>query len=55
MIRAVQFIVTPVLVDDDGETLTPLQVQPITVPASEWPSFSGETWPQLLAEQQGGA
>jgi hypothetical protein len=52
MIRVVQFIVQPVLVDDDGETLTPLQVQPITVSAAEWPQFSGETWPAILAQQQ---
>lgn len=53
MIRVVQFIVQPILVDDDGTTLTPLQVAPITVPAAEWPQFSAETWPALLAQQQG--
>lgn len=53
MIRAVHFIVQPVLVDDDGENLTQLKVTPITVPAAEWPKFSAETWPALLAEQQG--
>lgn len=53
MIRVVQFIVQPILVDDDGTNLTPLQVQPITVPATGWPQFSAETWPSLLAEQQG--
>lgn len=52
MIRVVQFIVQPVLVEDDGETLTPLQVAPITVTAAEWPVFSAETWPAMLAEQQ---
>jgi hypothetical protein len=52
MIRVVQFIVTPMLVEDDGETLTPLQVAPITVSAAEWPQFSAEIWPVLLAEQQ---
>jgi len=52
MIRAVQFIVTPMLVEDDGETLTPLQVAPITVSAAEWPQFSADTWPAMLAEQQ---
>lgn len=52
MIRVVQFVVQPVLVFDDGENLTPLQVSPITVPAADWPQFSAETWPAMLAEQQ---
>ena len=27
------------IVDDDGDTLTPVQVQPIAVTAAQWPTF----------------
>lgn len=36
-LRVVGYIVQPQLMADDGETLTPLPVQPVTIPASEWP------------------
>lgn len=52
MIRPVQFTVQPILVDDDGTHLTVLDVAPITVSAADWPKFSAETWPTLLAEYQ---
>lgn len=51
-LRAVQFIVTPVLVADDGETLTPVPAEPITVPASAWPTFATDQWPKALAEAE---
>lgn len=38
-VRLVQVVVQPVLVTDDGETLAPLQVEPIPVPANEWNTF----------------
>ena len=51
-IRAVQFVVQPVLVADDGEELSPVRCEPITVPAADWPTFSSERWSQLVAEQE---
>lgn len=38
-IRVVQYVVQPVVVVDDGENLTPLEVQPIPVPAARWAEF----------------
>jgi hypothetical protein len=35
-LRPVAFIVQPQFMVDDGEFLTPLPVQPLTVPAAEW-------------------
>lgn len=37
------------VVTDDGETLTPVQVQPIPVTAAQWPAFDLEA---VLAEIQ---
>lgn len=51
-VRAVQFLVTPVLVTDDGEKLEPIHVQPITVPAADWPTFATEIWPRVLADAE---
>ena len=36
-VRVVSYLVQPHLVLDDGDTLTPLAVQPITVTAADWP------------------
>ncbi len=36
-LRVLQFVVQPVFVVDDGDNLTPIQVQPVTIPASDWP------------------
>ncbi len=36
-LRVLQFVVQPVFVVDDGENLTPINVQPITIPAVDWP------------------
>lgn len=36
-LRAVAYVVQPQLMVDDGETLTSLPVQPLTIPASDWP------------------
>ncbi len=33
----VSYLVQPQFMVDDGETLTPLAVQPISVPAANWP------------------
>lgn len=37
-LRPIQFIVQPVFVVDDGDILTPLNVQPVTVAAADWPN-----------------
>lgn len=51
-VRPVHFIVTPVLVADDGEHLAPIEVQPVTVSAADWPTFAAEQWPALLEQVQ---
>lgn len=38
-VRVVQYVVQPILVADDGENLTPLEVKPMTVPAAAWAAF----------------
>lgn len=38
-LRPVQFIITPVVVMDDGESLTPVQVSPISIPAAQIAEF----------------
>lgn len=38
-VRVIQYVIHPVLVVDDGADLTPLDVEPITVPAAGWASF----------------
>jgi hypothetical protein len=40
------------VVTDDGETLTPVRVQPIPVTAAQWPTFSLDA---VLAEIEGQA
>lgn len=51
-IRVVQYLVTPVVVVDDGENLTPLDVQPIQVPAARWEEFVSGGLAQALAALQ---
>jgi hypothetical protein len=50
-LRLVQLIVTPVLVADDGEHLTPVQAAPITVPAADLDGFPA-SFREQLAEQE---
>lgn len=38
-VRLVKVIVQPILVVDDGENLSEQTVQPIHVPAAEWPTY----------------
>jgi hypothetical protein len=52
-LRLVKLIIQPVLVADDGEYLTELQVQPITVMAAELPGWSGR-FAAELAEREAG-
>jgi hypothetical protein len=37
--RLVGWQVQPVLMADDGENLTPVQVQPQVIPAAQWKAF----------------
>lgn len=47
-VRAVQFVIQPVLVADDGETLTPIQVDQIVVPAGEVDSWVSDGLPRQI-------
>lgn len=49
-VRVVQVRVVPVLVVDDGETLAPLEVEPVTVSAEDWPTYSTKAWPEAVAK-----
>lgn len=44
-LRLVTVTVIPQFMLDDGETLTPLSHRAVTIPAAEWPSYSGERFP----------
>lgn len=37
-LRVVGFVVQPQLMADDGENLTTVTVNPVTVPAADWPN-----------------
>jgi len=37
---------------DDGNNLTEQVAQPVEVPASDWPSYSSERFPELMRELQ---
>lgn len=37
-LRPVAYVIQPQFMVDDGETLTPLPVQPLTVPVADWPN-----------------
>lgn len=38
-LRLVGVVINLDVVDDDGDTLTPVQVQPIPITAAAWPTF----------------
>lgn len=48
-VRLVSVVVQLNLVADDGDVLEPLNVQPIQVPAKEWPNWDVN---QVIAEAQ---
>ncbi len=52
-VRVVKWVVQPVLVLDDGDTLTPVDVEPQHVPADALPAFAASVPDMLdhLAEQ----
>lgn len=37
-LRPVAYVIQPQFMVDDGEILTPLPVQPLTIPAADWPN-----------------
>lgn len=51
-LRLVHVHVQPVLMLDDGETLTPLEHPAVTIPAADWPTYSSERFPREIAEWQ---
>lgn len=48
--RLVKVIVQPVLVLDDGAALTEVPVQPMAIPAADWPAFAADGIDQILGE-----
>lgn len=52
-LRLLKVVVQPVMVVDDGETLQEVSVDPIQVPASEWPTYpTGRFQDQVKTLQQ---
>lgn len=51
-LRLVEVLVQPVIMQDDGATLTKIEHPPITIPAAEWATYSGERFPRELAEYE---
>lgn len=47
-LRLVRIHIRPEVVIDDGETLTPLDVEPITLSPSEWAKFREDGWEAAL-------
>jgi hypothetical protein len=48
-IRVVKVIVQPVVVADDGKTLTELDIGPATVPPEAWPDYATTGFVEQLA------
>ena len=44
--------VQPIIVADDGTTLHPVQVPPLSIPAPEWEHFAADGLEQVLADVQ---
>jgi hypothetical protein len=51
-LRLVKVIVQPVFMLDDGTTLTEVEHPATVIPANEWPTYSGERFPNEVAEWQ---
>lgn len=47
-LRLVRIHIRPEVVIDDGETLTPLDVEPKTLSPSEWAKFRADGWETAL-------
>lgn len=50
--RLVAWRVVPVVMADDGEELTPINVQPVDVPAAQWQAFKDSGDAEFLASIQ---
>lgn len=51
-IRLIKVVVQPIFVLDDGETITEVTHPATVIPASEWPTYSGERFPREVAQWQ---
>lgn len=51
-LRLIKVLVQPVFVLDDGENITEIEHGATAIPASEWPTYSGERFPREVAEWQ---
>ena len=47
-VRLLKVIVQPVFIADDGEHLSELVVEPVTVSAAEWPTYPIEGFQRAL-------
>lgn len=56
-VRIVQWNVQPVVMVDDGEILTPLPVEALSIAAADWPAWAENGWraavEQLRAQVEG--
>ena len=50
--RIASIQVQPVIVADDGTTLHPVQVPPLSIPAPDWAEFAAEGMERVLADVQ---
>lgn len=48
--RIIRWMVQPVVLADDGETLTEVPVQPIAIAHAQWETFTTEGWRQAVDE-----
>jgi hypothetical protein len=51
-LRLVKVAVQPYFVLDDGENITEIEHPAVVIPASEWPTYSGERFPREIAAWQ---
>lgn len=52
-LRLLKVVVQPIMVLDDGNSLREVPVDPITVPANEWPNYPTGRFVQQMKELQG--
>ncbi len=50
-LRPVQFVINAAVMADDGDTLTPLHLESIVIPASELEGFAAQFTQQLAARE----
>jgi hypothetical protein len=51
-LRLVKVAVQPFFVLDDGESITEIEHPAVVIPASEWPTYSGERFPREIGAWQ---